>query len=222
MIRIFLISLLYSFLYVPVASLAASQETELATPVQVVAAFQKLPHYEMLCLDNTWRNMSPIKIGAELESYLSKNLHKLFMWEECNVPEIPPHDETSRTGITWDIRFGLNEALSYANTFKAGNVRVQSATNQGSSKAIVKVLFDPTSYNLKNITTTYTLIREDGHWKIDDIAPKGDFKKGDEDYDAVLEHSDSIKTDMQNNYRAAEERYQQEQAKKGSVSTSKP
>jgi hypothetical protein len=67
---------------------------------------------------------------------------------------------------------------------------------------------------LKNNNTTYTLIREDGHWKIDDIAPKGDFKPDDEDYDAVLEHSDSIKTDMQNNYRAAEERYQQEQAGK--------
>ena len=66
-------------------------------------------------------------------------------------------------------------------------------------------------------SATYSLIREDGHWKIDDIAPKGDFvEEGDQE--PFLEHSDSIKTDMQNNYRAAEERYQQEQAKKNAVS----
>jgi hypothetical protein len=33
----------------------------------------------------------------------------------------------------------------------------------------------------------------------------------------MLQHSDSIKTDMQNNYRAAEKRYQQEQTKKSAA-----
>jgi hypothetical protein len=110
------------------------------------------------------------------------------------------------------IRFGTGQG--YGGTYPATNVRIQLVKNQGAEKAIVKVLFDLVVYALKNLTTTYTLIREDGHWKIDDIAPKGDCRQGDEDYDAVLEHSDSIKTDMQNNYRAAEERYLQEQAKK--------
>jgi hypothetical protein len=66
----------------------------------------------------------------------------------------------------------------------------------------------------QNITPTYTLIRENGHLKIDDIAPKGDYVEGD-DQEPFLELSDSIKTDMQNNYRAAEEKYSRDQAAKG-------
>jgi hypothetical protein len=94
----------------------------------------------------------------------------------------------------------------------AENIRVQKVKLKGADKTIVKVMYDFGS--LKNLVTTYILIREGGLWKIDDIAPKGDFRKDDEDYDAALEHSESIKTDMQNNYNAAEKRYLEEQAKK--------
>lgn len=93
----------------------------------------------------------------------------------------------------------------------ATNIRVQPANFRGPNKAIIKVLYD--FGTLKNIVTIYTLIREDGKWKIDDIVPKGDFKEG-SDEEPYLQFSKSIKTEMQNNYRKAEMRYQQEQAKK--------
>ena len=67
-------------------------------------------------------------------------------------------------------------------------------------------------FNRNNTVTVYTLIREDGQWKIDDISPKGD---GTEMSESSLYFSDSIKTDMQNNYNAAMERYKKEQASKG-------
>ena len=215
MIRILLSALLCLFMYVPITTLGATQETKVTTPIQVVAAFQKIPHYEMFCADNTRRSTAPIKIGKEFDSFLSKDLLKLFMWEECDVPKTPPHDESSYSGITWDIRFGISSAAIGEESVIAENIRVQPAKPQAPDKTTVKVLYD--FGTLKNLTTTYTLIREDGHWKVDDIAPKGDYVE-DGDQEPYLAHSDSIKTDMQNNYRAAEERYQQEQAKKSAVS----
>ena len=209
MIRISLSALLCSFLYVPTVSLGASQETKLSTPVQVVAALQKIPHYEIFCEDETWGSTEPINVGAKFKSYLSKNFYKLFMWSQCVEPEMPPFYVDLNNKFLWDIRFGFENG---GREDMEDNVRIQSAQYKGADKAIVKVMYD--FGTLKNLTTTYTLIREDGHWKIDDIAPKGDFRKDIEDYDAVLEHSDSIKTDMQKFYRAAEERYKREQSKK--------
>jgi len=200
---------------VPAVSLGASQENKVPTSVQVVAAFQKLPDYEMFCEDETLANWEPVKVGAKFEPYLSKELYKLFLWSQCRYPNTPPFYGELHNLIFMDVRFGSRQG--YGGTYPAANIRTQLVKNQGADKAIVKVMFDPVAFPLKNITTTYTLIREEGHWKIDDIAPKGDFvEEGDQE--PFLEHSDSIKTDMQNNYRAAEERYQQEQAKKNAVS----
>lgn len=213
MIRTFLIILIGVLLYEPVIALGASQDTELTTPVQVVLAFQRVPHYEMFCHVEDEGGAEPLKVGEKFKSYLSKDFYKLFLWSQCVEPEIPPH-YVEIHAIYWDIRFGSGHG--YGGTYPVANIRIKLA-KQGIDKAIVKVLFDPVAFPLKNITTTYTLIREDGHWKIDDIAPQGDFRKDDEDYDTMLEHSDSIKTDMQNNYNAAAARYEQEQSKKNAV-----
>jgi hypothetical protein len=207
MIRIFLISMLCSILYVPVVAFGASQD-DVSTPVQVVAALQKIPHYEIFCEDETWGSTEPIKVGAKFAPYLSKNFYKLFMWSQCVEPEMPPFYVDLSNKFLWDIRFGFENG---GREDMEDNVRVRPAKTKGSDKAIVKVLYD--FGTLKNLVTTYTLIREDGHWKIDDIAPKGDYVEEGEQ-EPHLEHSDSIKTDMQNNYDAAERRYQQEKAKK--------
>jgi len=211
MIRILLSALFCSILYVPVISLGASQEAELSTPTQVVAAFQKVSHHEIFCEDETWSSSEPIKVGSKFELYLSNNFYKLFMWSQCVQPKTPPgYVELTRT-ILWDIRFGFKNG---GREDMEDNIRVHSAKTKNADKAIVKVMYD--FGTLKDLVTTYTLIRENGHWKIDDIAPKGDFVDGD-DQEPHLEHSNSIKTDMQNNYRAAEERYKQEQAKKSAA-----
>ncbi|MBU1481202.1 MAG: hypothetical protein KKH12_05945 [Gammaproteobacteria bacterium] len=221
MIRILLSALLCSILYVPFTSSAVSQGTVLSTPVQVVAAFQKFPDYEMFCEDATLADWEPVKVGTKFETYLSKELYKLFLWSQCRYPNTPPFYGELDNLIFFDIRYGNSQGAG--GTHPATNIRIQFVKHQGADKAIVKVLFDPLLYDLKNITTIYTLIREDGHWKIDDIAPKGVVPEEGEDEEVVadqqqlLENSESIKTDMQNNYRAAEERYKQEQAKKGTA-----
>ena len=179
---------------------------------QIVSAFQKLPHYELFCKDESWGSAEPIKVGAKFKSYLGQKFNRLFLWSQCVEPDSPPHYSGLDDFIYWDIRFGFGyTGITGEKSMLATNIRVQPANFRGPNKAIIKVLYD--FGTLKNIVTIYTLIREDGKWKIDDIVPKGDFKEG-SDEEPYLQFSKSIKTEMQNNYRKAEMRYQQEQAKK--------
>lgn len=215
--KISLRALLSILLFTPLIATCASSEFDSSKPEKIITAFQKLPPYEMFCQDETWRSAEPIKVGAKFETYLSKEFYKLFFWSQCGEPKLPPGYSGMNNIFYWDVRFGIENA---GLTNRVKNIRIRPAKYQGSDKAIVNVLFDPLPHELKNITTTYTLIREDGHWKIDDIAPKGvEPVEGEDeevaaDQQQLLESSNSIKNDMQNNYRAAEVRYQQEQAKK--------
>lgn len=219
MIRMLFSGFLCIFLYMPIYAVSSPQESEGLNPVQVVNIFQKLPPYEMFCENENRGSAEPIKVGEKFNIYLSNQFYKLFLWSQCGEPEVPPHYKGREfTGVIYfDIRFGFGLASSGEDTPKVKNIRIKPAQFRGPVNATVKLIFDPTNYELKNIVTLYTLIREDGHWKIDDIAPKGDFKEGDENYDAALEHSDSIKTDMQKNYNAAMKRYQEERVKKGAA-----
>lgn len=209
--RMFFGVLICSFLYEPFVVASAVQETYAQNPGQAVAAFQKLPSYEVDCRDETMGSTEPIKVGSKFENYLSKAFYKLFLWSQCVEPEIPPQN-FDNGAISWDFRFGFHDS---GGSDKVTNIHLNTTKFQGSDKATIKLLFD-IGY-LNNITTTYTLIREDGHWKIDDIAPKGD-EPNEYNGDTALEHSDSIKADMQTNYNAAMKRYQQEQAKLNSSS----
>lgn len=181
-------------------------------PSQVVAAFQKLPHSEMFCEDETWGDYEPVNVGAKFEKFFSKDFYKLFLWSQCRQPRIPPGYRVNAP-ILFEIRFAFPlVGLGGNKTILAEHIRVSKPILQGPDKATVKILYD--FGTLKNLVTTYTLIREDGQWKIDDIAPQGDFEKDNDGYEPSLDHSDSIKADMQKNYNAAEARYKQEQAKK--------
>lgn len=187
-----------------------------STPEKLVTAFQEIPDHALACVDETWGGWEALKVGTKFETYFSKEMYKLFMWSQCRSTSMPPFYGDLDNLIFWDIRYGIRlsahgEELNYAK-----NIRVQAVKFDGENKATVDVKFDVKIRNVKNITTTYTLIREDGQWKIDDIAPHGDKPKN-PDQEPALEHSDSIKTDMLNNYRAAEERYKQEQAGKNST-----
>lgn len=209
--RTFLKLLLCGFVLQPFMTIGAPLETN---PMQVAAAFQKIPHYEMFCQTEVWESVEPIKVGEKFKEYLSQKFYRLFQWSQCVEPEIPPHyrEREFKGVIYWDFRFGFSySGMTGENSILAENIRLQKAKLYGTDKATIKVLYD--FGTLKNLVTTYTLIREDGHWKIDDIAPKGDYvEEGDQE--PFLEHSDSIKTDMQKNYDAAEARYKLEQAKK--------
>ena len=210
MIREFIAAILLFSLSSTLMAENLSSVIEIKSPEKIVGAFQKIPHYELFCEDSSWGSSEPTKVGGKFKSYLSKEFYKLFLWEVCVEPEIPRPDKSSRSGITDDFRFGFGySGIQNEQSIIARNIRVQKARLQGSDKAIVKVLYD---FNRNNTVTVYTLIREDGQWKIDDISPKGD---GTEMSESSLYFSDSIKTDMQKNYRKAEEHYQKEQSKKG-------
>ena len=184
------------------------------TPEQVVTPFQKLPHYEMSCQDESKEHAKPSKISEELVSYFSKEYLRLFLWSQCFAPEIPPHYSYSERGdeegfLNYDIRFGTDSYWDEdaANSY-IENIRVQKAQFTGADKATIKVLY---GNHKPDMYATYTLIREDGQWKIDDIAPQGDYDANDEyQEDTALAHSDSTKADMQTSYGKANARYQKE------------
>lgn len=199
-------------LLMPLVALSDTNATDNQTPEKVVSNFQKLPHNVMFCYDDSWNKKSPIEVGAKLGTYFSNELYKLFMWAQCRSSALPIFYADLDRLIFIDIRYGLARPTTRGVIF-VDNFRVQKAKYLGADKAKVDFIFDVTDTDLNNIVTTYTLIRENGKWKIDDIAPHGDRPENSEQ-EPALEHSDSIKTDMLNNYRAADERYKQEQANK--------
>jgi hypothetical protein len=132
------------------------------------------------------------------------------MWTECVEPNTPLHYGDIRTDFSYDVRFSIPYSdLLLEKTYLAKDIHIRLIKNQGRDKAIVNV---NSNYLGTKMFTSYTLIRENGQWKIDDIAPQADYVKG-SDMD-TFDHSDSIKADMQGFYRAAVERYKQEQARK--------
>jgi hypothetical protein len=212
MIREFIAAILLFFLSSTLLAENLSNLIEIKSPEKIVGAFQKIPHYELFCHDNTWGGTEPIKVGTKFQSFLSKDFYKLFLWSQCVEPDMPPRYTGGNGVILWDIRFGFSfTGILNEQSVITRNVRVQKPKLQGSDKAIVKVLYD---FNRNNTVTVYTLIREDGQWKIDDISPKGD---GTEMSESSVYFSDSVKTDMQNNYNAAMKRYNKEQAQKGNA-----
>jgi hypothetical protein len=199
----------------------SANAADVLSPEQVVAEFQKVPHYEMFCKDESWKGAEPNKVREKFRTYFSKELYRLFMWSECFEPDTPEHYGGLNSNIYFDIRFSIsygNLYLEDTEPIYATDIRIRRAGNKNdATKAIMDVNFN---YGSTKMFTSYTLILEYGHWKIDDIAPQGDYiknpknEKEDLHNENALDHSDSIKTDMQNNYRAAEDRYKQEQAKK--------
>ena len=218
--------LISALLLIQIPSLMAANLKTWVTenkPEQVVADFQKLPHHELFCKNATWGSSEPISVGSKFKTFYSKEFYKLFLWAQCITPlNTPPHYQDLDYNFFWDIRFGLPKhgVDNREGTIEAKAIRIQSVKFQGPSKATVKVLFN--FGTLKNLPTTYTVIQEDRQWKIDDIAPSGDFVEGanEDQQDSLLKHSKSIKTEMKNNYRKAEARYLKEQSIK--TSTQKP
>jgi hypothetical protein len=180
------------------------------TPEQVVAEFQKLPHEELFCQDKSWIGDESIRVSEKFKKYFSNKFFSLYMWAECYKPSTPPHYSEMDNYFDFDIRYSMpGSDIRLENVFLAKNIQVKKIKNNLANKAFIEVKY---SYQTTG-TTNYTLIREDGQWKIDDIAPRSNYVKGSgEEYYGI---SDSIKADMQKNYNAAMERYNKEQAKKG-------
>ena len=76
-------------------------------PEQVVAEFQKLPHYEMFCKDERWRGVVPAKLKEKYNNFFSKEFYKIFLWSECVDPKYPPHYGGLYKALYFDIRFSI-------------------------------------------------------------------------------------------------------------------
>lgn len=209
-----LIFLLFSLVWVLPVTSHMAYAADTTSPEQVVAEFQKFPHNEMFCLDKSWNAGAKMSvIERNLKTYLSKDLYKLFLWSECVEPEVPPHYGGLYNALYFDIRFSIPLSdLRLEKKYLAKDIRVNIIKQNGVDKAVVGVYYN---YDGTKMFTRYTLIQEEGQWKIDDIAPQANYVKGSEV--ESYEHSDSIKTEMQENYNAAMARYKEEQAKKGVV-----
>ena len=199
----------------------ADLTTNISSPEQVVAEFQKLPRSEMFCLDESWNAGAAIPtIKKNFQSKLSKDLYKLFLWSECVEPEVPPHYGDLYNAFYYDIRFSIPVISGHKNNRPSpiSDIRIATIKNNNPAQTIVRVDF---SNKGTKMFTRYTLIQEDGSWKIDDISPQATFVNGRQPADnygyEIADYnfsSDSIKTDMQKNYDAAMKRYTQEQGAK--------
>ena len=216
-----LISLLTVFMILLSATSDADMVNITPSPEQVIANFQKLPHYEMFCKDERWRGVVPAKFDDEYQSYFSNGFYKLFFWSACGQPKIPPRYAFMENNFSYDIRF----SIPYQDLYRrktvnfAENIQIKTISNTRTDQSIIGVGF---TYDGTKMSTRYTLIREDGQWKIDDIAPRSTFvgkrEASDPDGNEITEYSfssDSIKAEMQKNYNAAMARYNKEQAQKG-------
>ena len=223
MLNKILTSLLAIFLCLLSATSEADKATFASGPEQVVAEFQKLPHYEMFCKDERWKGVVPTKFDEEYQSYFSKVFYKLFFWSSCGQPKVPPRYAFMENDFSYDIRFGIpfvgGAPSDLGQIVVAENIKITTIKSNNPAQSTVRVDF---TYKGIKMSTRYTLIKEDGQWKIDDISPRSNFvgarEASDPDGNEIAEYSfssDSIKAEMQKNYNAATARYNKEQAQKG-------
>ena len=171
------------------------------TPVQ---AFQRMPPQEVFCSVENWEtgeNGVPEILMPKFDKLFGKEMLRLFVWANCRKPKFPHMLETERS-FFWDFRYGTPGKSSEGDIV---NIRVLPAKQIKDGRARVTVLYDWGTK--KNLMTLYTLIREDGQWKIDDIALKG-YSTEMEEY---LPSSKSLKTELQAAYKRAEEKYLKDQ-----------
>jgi predicted DNA-binding antitoxin AbrB/MazE fold protein len=190
----------------PVFSAEYVANNGVVSPDGIVREFQRIPHYEMFCLDSTWKNgLQPTTVGKKVRPYLSKELYKLFMWAQCMEPKMPPQYPDIDAPITREIRFGFTASgLQGAKGVDAKNIRVQVISALKKEKVVIKVLYDDGV--LKNLTANYTVILEEGQWKIDDISLKGYSTRMEE----IIPSSKSLKAEIRTSYKLAEKKCKQD------------
>ena len=187
----------------------------------VVSQMQKLPEKLMFC-DTAPESRGDAALADKKSilaksfnpiylQYFSKEFYPLFMWVQCVTPKRFRllHEEK---GYHWDFRYGT-EAMGGSEYVK--NIRVETPRATKGGKLTVQVIWD--NGDIKDTWTRYTLVKENGTWKIDDIALKGFVLDiGTEGTDELLPSSKSLKTELQAAYKRAEKKYNRDQAAKGS------
>ena len=128
------------------------------------------------------------------------------MWIQCVTPK---HIETiaREKSYYFDFRYGT-QAMGGSDGVK--HIRIGASRPAEKGRVTVRVLWDYGT--LKNVWTNYTLVNENGDWKIDDIAPQG-YTTGGAEPEILLRGSKSLKKELGEAYRRAETKYRQEHKK---------
>ena len=159
----------------------------------VVEKFQKIPAHILFCFHDKWDNDTASTMPV-MQSFLSNKMLRLFAWIQCETPSyLRPLDR--ERSYYWDFRYGT-KAQGGSDNVK--NIRIQPAQVRSGGRIMIQVLWD--DGDIKDTWARYTLIHENGEWKIDDIALKG-YKTEMEEF---LPSTKSLKTELQATYKRAE------------------
>ncbi len=165
----------------------------------VVERFQKVPANILFCDHDRW-DADPELALPIMRGFLSNEMLHLYSWIQCSEPSyIRPLDKERY--FRWDFRYGT-QAQGGSDYVK--NIRIRPTQAAPGKQVQVQVLWD--NGDIKNTWARYTLIREDGQWRIDDIALKG-YSSNVEEY---LPGTKSLKTELQAAYKRAEAKCLQE------------
>ena len=194
-----------SFTVIAQPAIPQNLESAVVVPVHEIVS---MTENEAFCLAEDWtggfnqsrpNGVVPI-LEPKFRRLFSKQFFTLFMWIQCGKPRDFRTINTERS-YYWDFRYGIPEKSSKGDIT---NIRVLPPKQIKMDVASVTVLYDWGSK--KNLSTRYTLIREDQQWKIDDIALKGYNTEAEE----ILPGSKSLKTELQAAYKRAEAKYQKD------------
>lgn len=194
------------------ALMLASQQVvaQAVSPEQLVREFQRQTHAEMDCRGSDGAR-KPQLVGPKMAGSLSHDFYKVFMRVQCDMRlSLLSNLHDLRVALPWDMRFGFTFGMMGGSELKsvlATNIRAKTLRSPTDGKALVKVLYDGLGF--KDLTATYTVIREDGQWKIDDIAVKG-YTTGGGEPEVLVYGSKSIKAEMQATYQRAEAKCMQD------------
>ena len=185
---------------------------ELKDAQVLIQAFNALPNHVLFCSQPDFEAIDFDKLRPNLQPFFSTAFSKLFAWAHCEDAK-PPRKSVS---YYWDFRNGLSRSESnYGDEIRVKNVKVLPATLLSGNRASVKTTYNFYMAGKTTLLTTYTLIFENGTWKIDDIALKGFvLNKGTEAEETVLPVSKSLKTELKADYDEAEQKYIQDKAGK--------
>jgi hypothetical protein len=183
--------------------------TDLTAAQEVVKDFNMLPNHLVFCAQTNFDLGDFNELKPILQTFFSAEFFKLFVWARCYLP----NRTTEPDGYLWDFRYGLSMTESnYGDEIRVKNVKVLPAIALPKNRAQVKVTYNFYQAENEKLITTYTLIVEDGAWKIDDIALKGFvLNKGTDAEEVVLPVSKSLKKELLVDFEEAETKYKQEQ-----------
>jgi hypothetical protein len=184
-----------------------TQEHELS----LVTEFQTISEQWPFCSNTGWeRGGNPEIVIPEMRRFLSTEMLRLFVWIQCEEPR-PPRPLSDDQNYYWDFRYGT-AAMGGLHGVKVLNIYKLRTSSQINKVVIVEYEYG----TLKQLWARYTLVKENGTWKIDDIALKGyKLDMGEEGEDQLLPASKSLKTELQAAYKRAEDKYNRDQAAKG-------